>query len=123
MLAKIIDGQIKYAGGKTLKCKKTLTRKVPEVSYVNEEITDEEGNLVVVKREVITYRDEEYADDVITTNPREKDWLEAGYKPVVGERLEEKEGYYQVPEYTEEDDKIVATYHYEELPDEQETVA
>ena len=123
MLAKIIDGQIKYAGGKTLKCKKTLTRKVPDVSYVDEEITDEEGNIIVVKREVITYCDEEYVDDVIITNPREEDWLEAGYKPVVCEQLEEKEGYYQVPEYTEEDDKIVATYHYEELPDEQETVA
>ncbi len=62
-------------------------------------------------------------DGWITTNPREKDWLEAGYKLVVGEPLEEKEGFYQVPEYTEEDDKIVATYHYEEIPDEQETIA
>ena len=79
MLAKLIDGQIKYAGGKIL-----------------------------------------IIDDVIIANPREKDWLEAGYKPVVGERSEEKEGYYQVPEYTEEDDKIVATYHYEVMPDEQE---
>ena len=80
-LAKLIDGRIKYAGGKTL----------------------------IVGDEVIV-------------NPREEDWLEAGYKPVVGERLEEKEGFYQVPEYTEEDDKIVVTYHYEEIPDEQETI-
>lgn len=123
MLAKLIDGQIKYAGGKTLKCKKTLTRKVPEVSYIDEEITDEEGNLVAVKREVITYRDEEYVDDMITTNPREEEWLEAGYKPVVGERLEEKEGYYQVPEYSEDDEYIYINYHYEEIPDEQETIA
>ena len=79
MLAKLIDGQIKFAGGKIL-----------------------------------------IIDDKVIVNPREEDWLEAGYKPVVEERLEEKEGYYQVPEYTEEDDKIVATYHYEELPDEQE---
>lgn len=82
MLAKILDGQIRFAGGKLLR-----------------------------------------HDGWITTNPREKDWLDAGYKPVVGERLEEKEGFYQVPEYTEEEDKIVATYHYEEIPDEQETIA
>lgn len=81
MLAKIIDGRIKYAGGKIL-----------------------------------------IIDDKVITNPREEDWLEAGYKLVVGERLEEKEGYYQVLEYTEEDDKIVVTYHYEEIPDEQETI-
>lgn len=80
MLAKFIDGKIKFAGGKLLK-----------------------------------------HDGWITTNPREKDWLEAGYKPVVGERLEEKEGFYQVPEYTEEDDKIIVNYHYEVIPDEQET--
>lgn len=82
MLAKFIDGQIRFAGGKLLK-----------------------------------------HDGWITTNPREEDFIQAGYKPVVGEPLEEKEGFYQVPEYTEEEDKIVATYHYEELPDEQETVA
>lgn len=82
VLAKLMNGVPKYAGGKTL----------------------------IVGDEVIV-------------NPREEDWLEAGYKPVVGERLEEKEDFYQVPEYTEEDDKIVATYHYEEIPDEQETIA
>lgn len=78
MLAKFIDGQIRFAGGKLLK-----------------------------------------HDGWITTNPREEDFIEAGYKPVVGERLEEKEGFYQVPEYTEEEDKIVATYHYEEIIDEE----
>lgn len=82
MLAKFIDGQIKFAGGKLLK-----------------------------------------HDGWITTNPREEDWKRAGYKEVVGNRLPEKEGFYQVPEYIEEEDKIVATYHYEEIPDEQETVA
>ena len=81
MLAKFIDGQIKFAGGKLLE-----------------------------------------HDGWITTNPREKDFIDAGYKPVVGERLEEKEGFYQVPEYTEEEDKIVATYHYEEIPDDPEAV-
>ncbi len=80
-LAKLIDGRIKYAGGKIL-----------------------------------------IIDDQVIVNPREEDWLEAGYKHIVGEWLEEKEGYYQVAEYTEEDDKIVVTYHYEEIPDEQETI-
>lgn len=56
----------------------------------------------------------------ITTNPREEDFVNAGYKPVIGERLEEKGGFYQVPEYTEEDDKIVVAYHYEEITDEQD---
>lgn len=78
MLAKIIDGQIRFAGGKLLK-----------------------------------------HDGWITTNPREEDFIEAGYKPVVGERLEEKEGFYQVPEYTEEEDKIIVNYRYEELHDEE----
>lgn len=78
MLAKIIDGQIRFAGGKVLR-----------------------------------------HDGWITTNPREEDFIQAGYKPVVGEPLEEKEGFYQVPEYTEEEDKIVATYHYEEIQDDE----
>lgn len=78
MLAKFIDGQIRFAGGKLLK-----------------------------------------HDGWITTNPREEDFIAAGYKPVVGERLEEKEGFYQVPEYTEEEDKIVVTYHYEEITDDE----
>ena len=82
MLAKLIDGQIKYACGKIL-----------------------------------------IIDDEVIVNPREEDWKRARYKEVKDNRLPEKEGYYQVPEYSEDDDKIVATYHYEELPDEQETVA
>lgn len=61
-----------------------------------------------------------YIGDEIIVNPREEDFVKAGYKPVDGERLEEKEGFYQVAEYTEEEDKIVATYHYEAIPDEQE---
>lgn len=55
-------------------------------------------------------------DDVIV-NPREEDWIRAGYKPVEFNPLPEKEGYYQVPEYTEED-KIIVNYHYEEIPEE-----
>ena len=77
----------------------------------------EDGLLKVAGGKVLRY------DDWVVSNPREEDFIKAGYKPVVGERLEEKEGFYQVPEYTEEEDKIVATYHYEEIPDEQETIA
>lgn len=77
MLAKLVNGNIKFAGGKLL------------------QIGDE-----------------------ITVNPREEDFLRAGYKPVVSERLPEKEGFYQVAEYTENDNEIVAIYHYEEIVDE-----
>ena len=79
MLAKFIDGQIRFAGGKLLK-----------------------------------------HDGWITSNPREEDFISAGYKPLEDNRLEEKEGFYQVAEYTEEEDKIVATYHYEEITDDEE---
>lgn len=82
MLAKLIDGQIKYAGGKIL-----------------------------------------IIDDEVIVNPREEDWKRAGYKEVVDNRLPEKEGYYQVPEYSEDDEYIYINYHYEEIPDEQETDA
>lgn len=81
MLAKLIDGQIKYAGGKIL-----------------------------------------IIDDEVIVNPREEDFIEAGYKPVVGERLEEKEGFYQVPEYTEEEEKIIVNYHYEKITEETEEI-
>ena len=70
------------------------------------------GNLQVAGGKLLQIGDE------ITVNPREEDFLRAGYKPVVGERLEEKEGFYQVAEYTENDNEIVATYHYEEIEDE-----
>ena len=61
------------------------------------------GNLQVAGGKLLQIGDE------ITVNPREEDFLRAGYKPVVGERLEEKEGFYQVAEYTENDNEIVAT--------------
>lgn len=81
MLAKFIDGQIRFAGGKLLK-----------------------------------------HDGWITTNPREEDFIDAGYKPVEDNRLPEKEGYYQVPEYSEDDTYIYINYHYEEIPDDPEAV-
>lgn len=80
MLAKFIDGQIRFAGGKLLK-----------------------------------------HDGWITTNPREEDFIDAGYKPVEFNPLPEKEGFYQVAEYIEEEDKIVANYHYVEIEDEETT--
>lgn len=50
----------------------------------------------------------------IITNPREEDWLNAGYKRVVeGEHLEFRDGYMEVPTYEEDGDVIRATYHYE----------
>lgn len=79
MLAKLVDGQIKYAGGKIL----------------------------IIGDEVIV-------------NPREEDWKRAGYKEVKDNHLPDKEGYYQVPEYSEDDEYIYINYHYEEIPDEQE---
>ena len=81
MLAILIDGQIKYAGGKIL---------------------------------II-------GDDVIV-NPREEDWKRAGYKEVKDNPLPDKEGYYQVPDYSEDDEYIYINYHYEEIPDEPEEV-
>lgn len=79
MLAKMIDGQIRFAGGKILRY-----------------------------------------DNWIVSNPREEDFIAAGYKPVVGERLPEREGYYQLAEYEEKGDKIVVTYHYEEIVEQEE---
>lgn len=82
MLAILVDGYIKYAGGKIL-----------------------------------------IIDDEVIVNPREEDWKSAGYKEVKDNPLPEKEGYYQVPEYSEDDEYIYINYHYEEIPDEQETIA
>lgn len=76
-----------------------------------------DGHLKIASGKILVY------EDLIISNPRDEDFLNAGYKPVEDNRLPDKEGYYQVPEYTEEDDKIVINYHYEEIPDEQETIA
>ena len=77
ILAKLVDGKLKAAGGKLLE-----------------------------------------HDGWITSNPREEDFINAGYKPIEDNRMEEKEGYYQAPEYTEEEDKIIINYHYEKLEEE-----
>lgn len=76
MLGKLIDGQLKIAGGKIL----------------------------IIGDEVIV-------------NPREEDWKRAGYKEVKDNPLPEKEGYYQVPEYSEDEQYIYINYHYEEILD------
>ena len=73
----------------------------------------ENGQLKVAMGNVLRY------DNWGVSNPREEDFIKAGYKPVEINSLPQKEGYYQVPEYTEEEDKIVATYHYEEIVDEE----
>lgn len=76
----------------------------------------ENGQLKVASGKVLRY------DNWVVSNPREEDFIKAGYKSVEINSLPQKEGYYQIPEYTEEDDKIVVNYRYEELHDE-ETVA
>ena len=59
-------------------------------------------------------------EDVVVANPREEDYLKAGYKEVEDNKLEDKEGYIQVAEYTETEDKIIINYHYEESADDVE---
>ena len=105
MLGKIINGNLITARGKVLKYKPLNKVIVPET------VTDESGEETIIEKEVI-----QEGSEVIVANPREEDFIKAGYKEVVdGERLEEKEGFYQVPVYTEEDDKIITTYEYKEV--------
>jgi hypothetical protein len=56
---------------------------------------------------------------LIISNPREEDFIEAGYKPVEDNKIADKEGFERVPEYTETEEKIIINYHYEELTDEE----
>ena len=72
----------------------------------------ENGQLKVALGKILRY------ENWIVSNPREEDFIKAGYKPVEFNPLPEKEGYYQVPEYTEEEDKIIVNYHYEEVQEE-----
>jgi len=67
------------------------------------------GNLHIAMGKVLTF------DNEITVNPREEDFMRAGYKPVIENKLPEKEGFYQVAEYTENAENIIANYHYEEI--------
>lgn len=71
-----------------------------------------DGQLIVANGKILEY------NGLIVTNPRDEDWIEAGYKEVVeGEQLPLKDGFYQYPEYTEEEDKIITTYRYGEIVD------
>lgn len=68
----------------------------------------EDGVLLKDSGQVLVYA------NVVVANPREEDYRRAGYKDVEDNRLEEREGYIQVAEYTETEDKIIINYHYEE---------
>jgi len=59
-------------------------------------------------------------EDVVVANPREEDYRKAGYKDIKDNPLEEMDGYTQVAEYTETEDKIIINYHYEEATDDVE---
>jgi hypothetical protein len=59
-------------------------------------------------------------EGVVVANPREEDYRKAGYKDIKDNPLEEREGYIQVAEYTETEDKIIINYHYEEATDDVE---
>lgn len=73
----------------------------------------ENGRLKIANTKILKY------GNTVIANPREQDFVKAGYKPLEYNTLEEKEGYYQVPEYTEQSDKIVVNYHYEEILNEE----
>ena len=60
-----------------------------------------------------------HIDDEVIVNPREEDWKRAGYKEVKNNHLPEKDGYYQVPEYSEDDEYVYINYHHEEIPDDE----
>lgn len=72
----------------------------------------EDGVLLRDGGQVLVY------EDVVVANPREEDYLKAGYKEVEDNKLEDRDGYIQVAEYTETEDKIIINYHYEETADE-----
>lgn len=70
------------------------------------------GRLIVARGKYLEY------DGMIITNPREEDWRKAGYKYVIdGEHLQEKEGYYESPVYTDDGEVIRITYEYKEIQD------
>ena len=59
-----------------------------------------------------------HIDGLIIVNPREEDYIRAGYKEVIDNRLPEREGFWQVPEYSETEENIIIDYHYEEINEE-----
>ena len=72
-----------------------------------------DGRLMIAGGKILIVGDE------VIVNPREEDFMAAGYKEVEYHPLPEQEGYYQVPDYTETTEKIIVNYHYEVIPDEE----
>ncbi len=72
------------------------------------------GNLIQARGKVLKY------NDITVANPREEDFIKAGYKPLeYAEKGEDKEGFYQAPVYTELEDRIVVNYEYKEVLDDE----
>ena len=59
-----------------------------------------------------------HIDGLIIVNPREEDYIRAGYKPVIENVLPDKDGFWQMPEYSETEQNIIIDYHYEEINEE-----
>ena len=74
----------------------------------------ENGNLKYASKRTVEH------DGMITVNPNDEFFLGLGYKPVIHNHLEEKEGFYQVADsYQEENDNIIVNYRYEEITEEE----
>lgn len=110
MLGKLENGNLKVARGKVLKVHQEETIQIPHTT-----IDEETG------KETTTYTEETVVKEYAVANPRDEDFIAAGYKEVVeGKKLKEKEGFYQSPVYTEEDDKIKVSYEYKECIEDDE---
>lgn len=107
MLGKIENGNLVVVreDERVLRVHKEEIIQIPE-TVVNEETGDE----------TTTYKEKIKVKEYVVANPREQDFIEAGYKEIVdGERLPDKEGFYQSPIYTDDGDKIITTYEYKEI--------
>lgn len=47
--------------------------------------------------------------DMVVTNPKDEDYIHAGYKEIIDNAPQDAEKEYE-PEYTEEEDKIIINY-------------
>ena len=57
-------------------------------------------------------------DGLITVNPTDIDYLAIGYKPIQYNKIEDKEGFYKVPVYSENENNIIVNYEYVEITEE-----